>query len=149
MSYQQVIIVGNVGRDPEMKYLQSGVAVCNFTVAVNSVSGTGETRQEKTTWFRVAAWRQLAETCNNYVKKGRQIMVIGTVDTRAYMDQSGQPQASLELTARDVRFIGSRQDGAGGASDDGGGYQQRGGNGGYGGSQQPAGGGMGDEDIPF
>ncbi len=111
--YNQVIIVGNVGRDPEMRYLQSGVPVCNFSVAVNSVTGSGETRQEKTTWFRVAAWRQLAETCNTYVRKGMQVMVVGTIDTRAYLDQSGQPQATLELTARDVRFLGSRGDAAG------------------------------------
>lgn len=134
MSYQQTIIVGNVGRDPELRYLQSGVPVCNFTVAVNSVTGTGENRQEKTTWFRVAAWRQLAETCSQYLTKGRQVMVIGTVEARAYTDQSGQPQASLELTARDVRFLGNRGDAQGAGSEEGG----------Y--SNYPAG---GTDDIPF
>ena len=109
--YMQLIIVGNVGRDPELKFLQSGVPVCNFTVAVNSVTGQGEQRQEKTTWVRVAAWRELAERCNQYVRKGSQVMVIGTVDARAYTDNSGQPQASLDMTARDVRFLGSRADG--------------------------------------
>lgn len=109
--YQQCIIVGNVGRDPELKYLQSGVPVCNFTVAVNQVSGTAENRTEKTVWFRVAAWRQLGETCAKYLAKGKQVMVIGTVDVRAYTDNSGQPQATLELTARDVRFLGTRADG--------------------------------------
>lgn len=120
MSYQQVIIVGNVGRDPELKYLPSGVPVCNFTVAVNERRGTGEERTEKTTWFRVAAWRQLAETVSQYVTKGKQIMVIGTIEARAYLDQSGQPQASLELTARDIRFLGSRGDNAGAGSYEGG-----------------------------
>ncbi|MBE2184000.1 MAG: single-stranded DNA-binding protein [Anaerolineae bacterium] len=118
--YQQVIIVGNVGRDPELKYLQSGVPVCNFTVAVNSVFGQGEQRQEKTTWFRVAAWRELGETCNKFLTKGKQVMVIGTVDARAYTDGSGQPQATLELTARDVRFLGSREGGGEGGSFEGG-----------------------------
>ncbi|KXK18626.1 MAG: single-stranded DNA-binding protein [Chloroflexi bacterium OLB15] len=121
--YQQVIIVGNLGRDPELKYLQNGVAVCNFSVAVSSFSGQGEQRQEKTTWFRVAAWRELGERCNQYLAKGRQVMVVGTVDVRAYTDNSGQPQATLELTARDVRFLGSREgsgEGSGGSFEDGG-----------------------------
>ncbi len=109
-SFQQVIIVGNVGRDPELKYLQSGVPVCNFTVAVNQVTGSAENRTEKTVWFRVAAWRQLGEIANQYLAKGRQVLVIGTVEARAYTDNSGQPQASLELTARDIRFLGTRED---------------------------------------
>jgi single-strand DNA-binding protein len=108
--WQQVIIVGNVGRIDEMKYLQSGTPVVNFTVAVNEVFGTGDERKEKTVWFRVAAWRRLAETVHQYVTKGQQIMVIGTVDTRAYTDNSGQPAATLELTARDIRFLGTRAD---------------------------------------
>lgn len=111
--FQQVIIVGNLGRDPELKYLQNGVPVCNFTVAVNSYTGQGEQRQERTTWFRVAAWRELGERCAQYLAKGRQVMVIGTVDVRAYTDNAGQPQATLEMTARDVRFLGGRGDGEG------------------------------------
>ncbi|MFO7322011.1 MAG: single-stranded DNA-binding protein [Chloroflexota bacterium] len=122
MSYQQIIIVGNVGRDPELKYLPSGVPVCNFTVAVNERRGTGEDRTEKTTWFRVAAWRQTAETVSQYLTKGRQVMVIGRIDARAYMDNSGQPQASLELTADRVVFLGTRSDAQGGL----GGYEDYG-----------------------
>jgi len=121
----QLIIVGNVGKDPELKYLQSGVPVCNFTVAVNTVSGSGENKQEKTTWVRVAAWRQLGEICNQYVRKGKQVMVVGTIDTRAYMDNAGQPAASLEMTARDVQFLGSKEGGQGG---EGGNFNQGGGN---------------------
>jgi len=122
MSYQQIIIVGNVGRDPELKYLPSGVPVCNFTVAVNEVRGQGEARTEKTTWFRVAAWRQLAETVSQYLTKGRQVMIVGTIEARAYTDNGGQPQASLELTARDIRFLGQRGEGGQGGS--GGGYEE-------------------------
>ncbi len=107
--WQQVIIVGNVGRAEDLKYLQSGVAVLNFSVAVNSVSGTGDQKQERTTWFRVAAWRQLAESLAPYIAKGKQVMVIGTVDARPYADNSGQPAASLELTAREIRLLGSRE----------------------------------------
>lgn len=118
MSWHQTIIVGNVGRDPELKYLASGVPVCNFTVAVNerwTDSGTNE-QKEKTTWYRVACWRKLAETANQYVHKGMQVMVVGNVEARAYTDNSGQPAASLELTARDVRFLGSRAEREGGDS---------------------------------
>jgi single-strand DNA-binding protein len=111
-SYQQVLVVGNVGRDPELKYLQSGTAVCSFSVAVNESwtdSATNE-RREKTVWFRVSAWGRLAETVNSYVKKGREILIVGTVEARAYTDNSGQPAASLDLRARDIRFLGSRDD---------------------------------------
>lgn len=113
MSYQQITIVGNVGRDPELKYLPSGVPVCNFSVAVNERRGTGENRTEKTTWFRVAAWRQLAETVSQYLTKGRQVMVVGTVEARAYTDNSGQPAVSLDITARDIVFLGQRGEGTG------------------------------------
>ena len=114
--WAQTIVVGNVGRDPELRYLPSGVPVCNFTVAVTerwTDSGNNE-QKEKTTWYRVACWRRLAETANQYVKKGMQVMVVGNVEARAYTDNSGQPAASLELTARDVRFLGSRGDQQGG-----------------------------------
>ncbi len=127
--YQQIIIVGNVGRDPELKYTQAGIPVADFSVAVNKRTGRGEERRDETTWFRVTCWRQLAELVNSYVKKGRQVMVIGEVKANAYTDNSGQARASLDITARDVRFLGGR-DSAGFESDeqDSGGY-----GGGYGG----------------
>ncbi len=112
--YQQVIIVGNVGRVDELKYLQSGVPVLGFTVAVSQVSGSGENRTEKTTWFRVSAWRQLAESLAPYIVKGKQLMVVGTIEARAYVDKSNQPQAQLELNAREIKLLGSRQEGEGG-----------------------------------
>lgn len=108
--YQYTIIIGNVGRDPELRYTQSGVAVCDFTVAVSrrwNDRATNEQR-EKTTWFRVSAWRALAETVNQYVHKGMQIMVAGEVDASAFTGQDGQPRASLEITARDIKFLGRR-----------------------------------------
>jgi single-strand DNA-binding protein len=116
--YQQVIIVGNVGRDPELRYTQNGVAVCDFSVAVNKVTNVNGERREKTTWFRVTCWRQLAETVNQYLTRGRQVMVVGEVEASAYLDKSGQPASSLDLTARDVRFLGGREGGEAG----GGGY---------------------------
>lgn len=119
--YQQVIIVGNVGRDPEMRYTGGGTAVCSFSVAVSRRwnDKTTNEQRDKTTWFKVTAWRQLAETCSQYVKKGMQIMVIGEIEASAYVTQNGEPRASLELTASQVKFLGSR--GEGGASS-GGGY---------------------------
>lgn len=106
--YQQVTIIGRVGRDPEMRYLPSGVPVTNFTVAVNRVFGTGEDRKEEVTWFRCAAWRQLAELVTKWVSKGREVCVIGTIKAHPYLDQSGLPQATLELTADRVIFLGDR-----------------------------------------
>lgn len=108
--YQYTVIVGNVGRDPEMRYTQSGVAVCDFSVAVSRrwMDKNSNEQREKTTWFRVSAWRQLAETVNQYVHKGMQIMVAGEVDASAYLGQDGTPRATLEITARDIQFLGRR-----------------------------------------
>lgn len=111
-SYQYTIIIGNVGRDPELRYTSTGVAVCSFSVAVSrrwTDKNTNEPREE-TTWFKVSAWRGLAETANQFVRKGMQIMITGDVKASAYMDKSGQPAASLELTARDMKFLGQRGD---------------------------------------
>ena len=109
--YSYTMIIGNVGRDPYMRYTQSGVAVCDFSVAVTRRwTDSAGAQQERTTWFRISAWRQLAETVNQYVRKGMQIMVAGEVDVSAYMGQDGQPRASLEITARDIQFLGRRAD---------------------------------------
>ncbi|MFN8374313.1 MAG: single-stranded DNA-binding protein [Anaerolineae bacterium] len=108
--YQQMTIVGNVGRDVTLRYTQSGVAVADFSVAVTRKFGSGEQRQEKTLWVRVTAWRNLAETANQYVKKGQQIMVVGTVEVSAYLDKAGQPAATLELTADNFQLLGRRDE---------------------------------------
>lgn len=112
--YQYTIIVGNVGRDPELRYTQSGVAVCDFSVAVSRrwTDRNSNEQREETTWFRVSAWRGLAETCNQFVHKGMQIMVTGRVGASAYVGQDGQARASLEITAQDVQFLGRRGEGA-------------------------------------
>ena len=108
MTWHQTIIVGNLGQDPEMRYLQDGNSVCSFRVAVNerwNDRRTGEKR-ERTTWYRVSAWAALGETCNRYLSKGRQVMAIGSVSVNAFTNREGEPAASLELRAREVRFIG-------------------------------------------
>jgi len=107
-SWHQTIIVGNVGNSPEIKYLQSGAAVCSFSVAVNEVwydKNTNE-KSDKTTWYRVSCWQKMAETANQYVRKGMQIMIVGTVSVNAYTNNAGEAAASLELAARDMKFLG-------------------------------------------
>lgn len=113
--WQQVIIIGNLGRDAEMRYLQSGQGVCSFNVAVSENWTDRQTneKREKTNWFKVSAWGQLGESIHQYLTKGKQVMVTGTVEARAYTDNAGQPQASLELRARDIRLLGSRGEGGG------------------------------------
>ncbi|HFQ95015.1 MAG TPA: single-stranded DNA-binding protein [Anaerolineae bacterium] len=110
--YQHTVIVGRLGRDPEMRYTPSGVPVTSFSVAVSRKwkNQNGEL-QEKTTWFRVTAWRKLAELCNEYLSKGRLVLVEGEIDASAWVGQDGDPRATLELTAQNVRFLGSRSAG--------------------------------------
>ncbi len=112
MSFQKTIIVGYVGRDPEMRYTPGGVPVTSFNVATNRrwTNQNGE-QQEKTTWFRVTCWRKLAETAAQYLQKGKLVLVEGDVDASAYMDREGHPRASLELTATNFRFLGARGEG--------------------------------------
>ena len=113
MTFSQTIIIGNVGREPEMRYTPQGVAVCDFSVAVNKVTGKGEARKEETTWFKVTVWRERAETASQFIKKGMKIMVVGEVKASAYTNKQGQPVASLELTANDFKFLDSRGDAQG------------------------------------
>ena len=113
MTWHQTVIVGNLGGDPDLRYLQSGQAVCNFSVAVTERwrDRQSNEQQEKTTWYRVAAWGAQAETCNTYLARGRQVMVIGNVTARGYVNNNGEAAASLDLRAREVRFLGGRGDG--------------------------------------
>lgn len=107
MSFQQIIIIGNLGSDPEMRYTPSGTAVTNFSVATSRKwkNADGE-QQEKTVWFRVTAWRQLAELTSQYLAKGRQVMIVGELeDPSVWTDKNGNSRASLEVTAREVRFL--------------------------------------------
>ena len=110
--YQQCIIMGNLGRDPEMRYTANGKAVTVFTVAVNNRTQEDGEWKDKTTWFRVTCWDKLAETTNQYLKKGRKVFVVGRVDISTWSDKStGEARGSLELTAREVKFLDGRQDG--------------------------------------
>ena len=110
-AYQQLIIVGNCVADPELRYSASGVAIGSFRVAVNKswVDRNTDEKREKVTYFRVTAWRALGETCNQFLRKGSPVMVIGEVEASAYENSDG-PQASLEVTASSVQFLGSKRD---------------------------------------
>jgi single-strand DNA-binding protein len=125
--YQNLIIVGNLGRDPEMRYTPSGQAVTSFSVATNRKwTGADGQQQEETVWFRVSVWGKQAEACNQYLSKGRQVLCEGrlTVDKetggpRIWTDQNGAPRANYEMTALTVRFLGGGREGGdiGGSSD--------------------------------
>lgn len=107
--YSKTVVVGHLGRDPELRYTPAGTPVCSFSVATNRrwTDQSGQL-QEKTTWFRVTAWNKLAELCNQYLSKGRLVLVEGDIEASAWSSQEGEPRASLELTARNVRFLGGR-----------------------------------------
>ena len=106
-SFEQTLIIGNVGKDCELRYTQSGVPVASFSVAVSSswVDKATNEKREKTSWYSVTCWKHLAEIANKFVVKGMSVMVVGTCEASAYMGQDGQPKASLELTARTVKFL--------------------------------------------
>ncbi len=117
MDFQWMVIVGRVGQAPEMRYTPAGVPVTNFTVATTRrfSNGDGEA-QERTTWFRVTCWRKLAEVVAQYLEKGQEVLITGTVETNSWTDKEGSARSTLELTAREVRFGaksgGSAKDGA-------------------------------------
>lgn len=110
MSYQQITIIGNLGNDPEMRFTPAGVPVCSFSIAVNRTwNDANGAKQEKTTWFRVTCWRKLAEIVSQYATKGSQVLVVGEIeDPRIWTDKEGTARSSLEITAQNVRFLGSR-----------------------------------------
>jgi single-strand DNA-binding protein len=120
MSFAKVVIVGNLGRDPETRYTPSGALNVQFTIAASGRRRSGDQQeQENTTWFRVTAWDRLAErlvtmTERGYLNKGRLLYVEGQLEARQYTDNSGQARQSLDVTMTDFQFVGSRQDNQGG-----------------------------------
>ena len=110
--YQKTVVVGHLGKDPEMRYTPSGVPVTSFSVATSRkwTNANGE-QQEKTTWFRVTCWRKTAELAAQYLQKGRLVLVEGDIEASAWTDKEGNARASLELTATSVKFLGGRGEG--------------------------------------
>jgi single-strand DNA-binding protein len=121
MSFHTIIIVGNLGKDPEMRYTPSGQPVTSFSVASSrSYNNPNGEKIEETTWFRVTAWGKQAETCNQYLRKGSKVLVEGRLSPdknggpRIFQRQDGTNGASFEVTASTVRFLSSRGEGGGG-----------------------------------
>ena len=119
MSYQKLVIVGNLGKDPEMRYTPGGQAVTNFSIATNRqyTASSGE-KVKETTWFRVSAWGRQAETCNQYLNKGSQVLVEGRMNPdketggpRLWESNDGSMRSSFEVSADRVVFLTSRSDG--------------------------------------
>lgn len=148
-SVNKVIIVGNVGRDPETRYLPSGDAVTNLSVATSDRykdKATGEMK-ENTEWHRIAFFGKLAEIAGQYLKKGSQVYVEGRLRTRKWTDQSGQEKYSTEIVADSMQMLGGRAPGESGSSA-GGGFKERSS---APSSPAPASSNLGamDDDIPF
>ena len=108
-SFNKIIVVGYLGRDPELRYTPDGTPVCNFSIATTErkKDKTGE-MQEHTTWFRVNLWRRQAEVANQYLSKGKQVYVEGRLSTNEYQDREGNTRTSLEINGTDIQFLGSR-----------------------------------------
>lgn len=150
-SVNKVILVGNLGADPELKYTPSNRPLCNLRIATTDVfkDKSGQ-RQERTEWHRVTVWGDTAENCNKYLSKGRSVYVEGRLQTRSY-DKEGQKHYATDVVADRVVFLGSGGGGGGGGGG-GEGRRQTGGN--TGGSGPPDDADMGgppasDDDIPF
>ncbi len=107
----KLTIIGNLTRDPEVRTTATGINVCSFTVAVNRRGRRDDQNgQPEADFFRVTAWRQLADICGKYLAKGRKVAVIGPVSVHTYTGSDGTTRASLEVTADDVEFLSSRND---------------------------------------
>ena len=111
--YQKIVLIGRLGRDPEMRYLQNGTPVTSFSVATERKWKDAQGNlQQVTTWFRVSAWRKLAETCNQYLSKGSLVLVEGEMsEPKPYEGRDGKWFASLDVTAQNVKFLSTRGDG--------------------------------------
>ena len=110
----KLTIIGNLTRDPELRTTPNGVSVCDFTVAVNRRNRRDDQGQPEADFFRVSAWRERGELCAKYLAKGRKVCVIGPVSVRTYTGSDGATRASLEVTADEVEFLSSRNDGESG-----------------------------------
>ena len=166
-SVNLAMLIGNLGSDPEIRYTATNEAVANLRVATNEAWKDAQgAKQERTEWHRVVAFGKLAEQCKEYLTKGRQVWVMGRIQTREWQDKEGNRRFTTEIIAREIRFLGGgsggenrggeepppqggAQKGQGGAQPWGGGAQPSGqpaaGSGGFSGPSQ----GIGDDDIPF
>jgi len=115
-SINKVILIGRLGKDPELKYTASGTPFCRFSIATDDVwndKNSGE-RQEKTEWHNIVVWDRLAEICNQYLTKGKQVYIEGSLQTREWDDQDGNKRRTTEVRARDMVMLGGAGEGSGG-----------------------------------
>jgi single-strand DNA-binding protein len=148
-SVNKVILIGNLGQDPEVRYMPNGNAVANVTMATTETwkdRNTGE-NQERTEWHRIVLFRRLAEIAGEYLKKGAKVYVEGKLQTRKWQDQNGQDRYTTEVVADQLQMLDSRGAGGGAAPmEQGGGQSKPAPDAGFGGG---GGGGDFDDDIPF
>lgn len=109
-SVNKVILVGNLGQDPEIRYTPGGAAVCNFSIATTERWNSKQSGQleEKTEWHRIVVWGKQAENCNQYLKKGRPAYIEGRLQTRSWDDKDGNKRYTTEIVAQAVQFLGGR-----------------------------------------
>jgi len=114
----KIMLIGNLGKDPEMNYTPSGIALTKFTMAVNRItkSNTGE-REKETEWFNIIVWRQLAETCNTYLHKGDKVYIEGRLQQRKYTDKNGIERWMTEVIATDMEMLSPKPAQSGSSSD--------------------------------
>jgi single-strand DNA-binding protein len=144
-SINKVILVGRLGRDPELKYTASGTPFCRFSMATDDSwtdKGSGE-RTERTEWHNIVVWDKLAEICNNYLTKGKMVYIEGSLQTREWDDQEGNKRKTTEIRARDMMMLGGPGEGGGGGS------RRPSGPSPGGDSPGPGGSPITDDDIPF
>ncbi len=137
----KVILIGNLGRDPEVRYTPDGAAVANFSIATSQEWKDRETgeKREKTEWHRIVAWRKLGELCGEYLSKGRQVYIEGRLQTRDWEDRDGNKRYTTEVIASEVQFLGPKE--PSGPRDSYGGPPPP--------EAEPPGMDSGDDDIPF
>ena len=142
-SVNKVILVGNLGKDPEVRFTPSGQAVAKFPIATTDTwTDQGGQRQEKTEWHNVVVWGKQAENCGQYLAKGRQVYVEGAIRSRSYDDKDGNKRYVTEIVAQRVQFLGGGGGGGRGA-------QQSEGGGSGGGFDDFGGGSIPEDDVPF
>lgn len=142
----KAILVGNLGRDPELRYTQNGQAVANFTLATSeNWTDKGGEKIERTEWHRIVVWGKLGELCAQYLAKGRTAYVEGRIQTREWEDKDGNKRHTTEINAQTVQFLGGPKGDGGSSGPTGAGDSSRGGSHADAGSEAPSPG----DDIPF
>jgi single-strand DNA-binding protein len=139
MAINKVILIGNLGQNPEIKYTPNGQAVCNLSIASNEAwTDKNGQKQEKTEWHRVVVFGKLAELCSQYLQKGRQAYIEGKLQTRSWQDKDNQTRYTTEVVAQSVQFLGGNAGAGAGRAQNNDYNAPQAGNNNYGGGNAPA-----------